>query len=149
MAKVLSREFIVVYGSLHLSSFPGASYVWFSLNGTTYQNNSIVTLEEIGEGDDPLLCMTNLTACCRRPYTGVMGPALGNWFFPNGSRVPNLGSQTLFFRSRGKIAVHLQHKRGGAEGIYRCEIPDAMNVTQTIYIGVYSASTGEWSILFQ
>ena len=30
------------------------------------------------------------------------------------------------------------------EGIYRCEIPDAMNVTQTIYIGVYSASIGEW-----
>ena len=105
-----------------------------------------MTLKEIGEGDDALFCMTNYTACCQH---GVMGPALGNWFFPNGSRVPNLGSQTLFFRSRGKIAVHLQHKRGGAEGIYRCEIPDAMNVTQTIYIGVYSANTGEWSILLQ
>ena len=30
--------------------------------------------------------------------------------------------------------------RGGVEGIYRCEIPDAMNVTKTIYIGVYSVN---------
>ena len=34
-------------------------------------------------------------------------------------------------------------RRGGVEGIYRCVIPDAVNVIQTIYIGVYSASTGE------
>ena len=44
--------------------------------------------------------------------------------------------------------VHLNRRRGGEEGIYRCEIPDAMNVTQSIYIGVYSASTGEWYMLF-
>ena len=149
MAKILSREFIVVYGSLHLSSFPGASYVWFSLNGTTYQNNSIVTLEEIGEGDDALLCITNLTTCCQSSGTGEMGNAIGNWYFPNGSRVLSSGSQSSFFRNRGHMVVRMQRKRGGVEGIYRCEIPDTMNVTQTIYIGVYSASTGEWSILFQ
>ena len=41
----------------------------------------------------------------------------------------------------------LMHLKGvGEDGIYRCEIPDAINVTQTIYIGVYSASTGEWYI---
>ena len=97
-----------------------------------------MTLEDIGEGGNALLCITNYTDCCRSPYIGDTGKAMGNWYFPNGSRVP---SQSLFFRSRGEMAVHLQRKRGGAEGIYRCEIPDTMNVTQTIYIGVYSAST--------
>ena len=126
---------------MYLSSFPGEGDVLFSLKGTTYQNNSIVILEDIGEGGDALLCKTNLTACCRTSDTGEMGNALGNWFFPNGSRVPNSKSQSPFSRSRGKMAVHLQHRRGGVEGIYRCVIPDAMNVTQTIYIGVYSAST--------
>ena len=48
-------------------------------------------LEDIGEGDDPLLCKTNQTVCCRRPYTGEMGSALGNWFFPNGTRFPSSG----------------------------------------------------------
>ena len=40
-----------------------AGDVWFSLNGTTYQNNSIVTLEDIGEGGDALLCVTDVTDC--------------------------------------------------------------------------------------
>ena len=97
-------------------------------------------LENIGEGDDALLCITNLTACCRPPYTG--GPVLGNWFFPNGTKVPSKGNNN-FFRTRGLMMVRMNRRRGGLEGIYRCEIPDAMNFTQTLYIGVYSASTGE------
>ena len=28
-------------------------------------------------------------------------------------------------------------------GIYHCKIPDAMNVNQSLYIGVYTNSTGE------
>ena len=120
-----------------ISSFPGAGDVWFSLNGTTYQNNSNVILEDIGIGVDALLCKTNHAVCCQNP-------ALGNWFFPNGSRVPSRKTSWDFYRTRGRMAVHLNHRRGGVEGIYHCEIPDTMNVTQTIYIGVYSASTGEW-----
>ena len=115
--------------------------LWFSLRNTTYQNNSIMMLENIGEGDDALLCVTNLTACCRPPYTGEMGLALGNWFFPNGTRVPSSGDQWDIYRSRGQMVIRLHRRRDGVEGIYRCEIP---GFTQTIYIGVYSASTGEW-----
>ena len=131
------------YYDVGISSFPAAV-----LRGTPYQNNSIVMLEDIGEGHDALLCITKRTACCRSPYTGDMGPALGNWFFPNGTRVPSLGVGWDFYRTRGQMVVRMHHRRGGVEGIYRCEIPDAMNVNQTIYIGVYSYSTGEWSILF-
>ena len=98
-------------------------------------------LEDIGEDDDALLCITNYTACCRSDDTGR--PALGQWFFPNGTRVPSSAHRWDFFRTRGQMVVHLHRRRGGVEGIYRCEIPDAMNVTQTIYIRVYSASTGE------
>ena len=119
--------------------------MWFSLNGTTYQNNSCVTLEDIGENDTALLCMTNLTACCSPSHTGENMSALGNWFFPNGSKVPTRGN---FYRRRGQSVVRLNHGRGGVEGIYRCKIPDSMNVTQTIYIGVYTASTGERNCLY-
>ena len=104
-----------------------------------------MTLEDIGESDDALLCITNQTACCRCPYTGEMGPDMGNWFFPNKTRVYNHGEGTDvdFYRTRGQMVVLMQRIRGGVDGIYRCDIPDAMNVSQTIYIGVYSASTGE------
>ena len=124
-----------------------ADEVWFSLNGTTYQNNSFVTLEDIGEEDDTaLLCMTNLTACCKPQASGL---SLGNWYFPNGTRVPSdFVNKTIdliwdFYRERGLMVVRMHRRSGGEEGIYRCEIPDSMNVTQTIYIGVYNASTGE------
>ena len=100
-------------------------------------------LEDIGKGDDALFCITNYTACCRPPYTGDMESALGNWYFPNGSRVPSDDEKWDFYRSRRQMVVHLNRRRGGVEGIYRCEIPSAINVTRTIYIGVYSATTGE------
>ena len=111
------------------------------LRGIPYKNNSIVTLENIGEGPDALLCITHLTACCRPPYTN--GSALGNWYLPDGTRVPASRNQWDFYRTRGQMVVRMHRRRDGEEGIYRCEIPDAMNVKQTIYIGVYSASTGE------
>ena len=108
----------------------------------TYQNNSNVTLEDISTRDGALLCRTNLTACCRPPYSGA-GSATGNWFFPNGSRVPSTDTQWDFYRTRGQMELALQRRRGGVDGIYSCEILDLMNVTQTIYIGVYTAGTGE------
>ena len=122
--------------------------VRFSLNGTTYQNNSNVTLEDIGENDDALFCLTDATACCQPPHTGEMGGVRGDWFFPNRTRVPsdtvNTTLQWDIYRTRGQMVVRLNRRKGGATGIYSCQIPDAMNVNQTIYIGVYTASTGEW-----
>ena len=38
----------------------------------------------------------------------------------------------------------MNRRRGGVDGIYRCEIPDSRNDTQTIYIGVYTAGSGEF-----
>ena len=131
-------------------SFLHAGDVWFSLNGTTYQNNSLVTLENIGENDIALLCETNFTACCRQPGTGKTGETWfvsGNWFFPNETRVPNnFVNKTViwdFYRDRDQSVVRMKRRRGGEEGIYHCKIPDSTNNTQTIYIGVYTANAGE------
>ena len=122
---------------------PYAGDVWFSFRGTTYQNNSCVALEDIGEGNDALLCITHFPACCRPPYTDEYWSALGNWFFPNGTSVPAGYSQSDLYRKSGYMLVRLNRRRGGEEGIYRCEILDSTNVTQTLYIGIYTASNGE------
>ena len=102
-----------------------------------------MTLEDIGEEDGALLCMTNFTACCRPPYTATKS-SLGNWFFPNGTVVPSSGTHGDFYRNRGQMVVRLNRRSGGEDGIYRCVIPDSLNVTQTIYIGVYTGASGEW-----
>ena len=122
-------------------SFLGAGDVWFSLRNTTYQNNSIVTLEDIGESEDALHCITKLTSCCRSGDTP--SGAKGNWYFPNGTKVPGSTVDWNIFRSRGQRVVHLSRKRGGVDGVYHCEIPDTMNITQNVYIGVYTGSSGE------
>ena len=132
-----------------LSYFPDAGNVWFSLNSTIYQNNSLVALEEIGENDTALLCETNFTACCWRPATDINWLVSGNWFFPNKTEVPNVVvNETIdliwdFYRDRDQSVVRMNRRRGGVEGIYHCEIPDSTNSTQNIYIGVYNMSTGE------
>ena len=101
-----------------------------------------MTLEDIGEEDDALLCISHLTACCQASDTNnLSGP--GNWFFPNGTRARSAGNQWDFYRTRRKMVVLLYRRRGGVDGIYRCEIPDSMNVNRSINIGVYNTSTGE------
>ena len=78
------HSYILLNSQFH---FTCAGDVWFSLNGTTYLNNSCVALEDIGGGNSTLCCVTNQTACCRHTYTGEKGPCKGNWFFPNGTCV--------------------------------------------------------------
>ena len=124
----------------HVKHYLSTGDVWFALGNITYQNNSIVILEDIGEYADALLCVTNQTACCR---PSAVVSAVGNWFFPNGTRVPSSGNQWDFYRTRGQMVVGMHRRGGGEEGIYRCEIPDSMNVIQIIYIGMYLASTGK------
>ena len=120
-----------------LTTFLVAGDVWFSLGNKTFQNNSIVTLENVG--NDALLCRTNLTTCCRNS-----GSSRGDWYFPDGRRVPSDANlNTTFYRTRGEMVVRLNHRGGAEDGIYRCVIPDSVNVTQTIYIGVYTVRTGE------
>ena len=100
-----------------------------------------MVLENIGEGDDALRCMTDFRN--RPPYNDPIGDGwrtLGNWFFPNGTRVRSSGNQWDIYRTRGQSVVLLHRRRGGAEGIYRCEIPDTMNVIQTMYIRVYNTA---------
>ena len=133
-----------ICGHALLLFFPGTGEVGFTFNGTRYQNNSLVTVDNIGEGEDALRCMTDNDSCCRPPYTRSLSQsAIGNWFFPNETRVPSSGQQWDFHRTRGDMVVLLQRRRGGVDGVYRCEIPDREGNNQNTYIGVYTASAGE------
>ena len=107
-----------------------------------------MTLEDIGEGNDGLLCVTDLTTCCRRDDTPAGMEALGEWFFPNESALPNtipflngLANPWDFYRNRDVSVVRMNRRRGGVNGIYRCEIPVSVVpsvVNENIYIGVYT-----------
>ena len=118
--------------------------IGLTLNNVQYTNNSVVTITDIGTGSAALLCTTTFLPCC------FSGPLPGtHWYFPDGSRVEN--TNTLpYYRSRadGNLAppgrVFL-HRNPGATttGIFRCDILDATGTFQSLYVGIYTATTGE------
>ena len=126
-------------------SFSGAGMVGFTFKGEVLNNNALVTTEDIGTGDDALRCMTDNTSCCRRPYTASLEQgALGNWWFPNGTRIPSSGVQWDMYRTRGHMVVLLHRRRGSMDGVYGCVVPDKEGNDQSVYIGVYEEGAGEW-----
>ncbi len=105
-----------------------------------YPNNSIVTITDIVVGDNALFCLSNSISCCR----SIDGGASGEWFLPGGSSPIDGGgefSSTIadFSRSRRPSAVILNRRNNaiGPEGLYRCDVIDARNVVQSLYIGIY------------
>ena len=113
---------------------------------TTYTNNSIVSRTDIGTGDAALLCTTTYSPCCSSRNRDT------HWFFPNGSQVQNNGNHP-YYRTRnnpdsgartGLRSVRLhRNPQGTTTGIFRCDIPDASGVLQSMFVGIYDSGTGE------
>ena len=116
------------------------------LNGTVIPNHGLILLEDIGESDaQSLLCLTNHTDCCQCP-------AIGHWYFPNATYVPNkiindYNLQWDFYRNRGPSVVRMHRRRGGVTGVYRCKIPNRNGTNIVLYIGVYTNNTGQLTFL--
>ncbi len=104
-----------------------------------YSNNSVVTITDIGVGDNALFCLSNSSSCCR----GSNGVASGEWFLPGGfSPIPSGGETSSndhdFSRSRRSSAVLLNRRNNAIEpeGLYRCDVIDARNVVQSLYVQI-------------
>ena len=102
-----------------------------------------MTNTDIGTGSAALLCTTTYTPCCTsaNPET--------QWFFPNGSQVPN-NLALPYRRTKGILPGRVILNRNSdstTTGIFHCDIPDASGVTQSLYVGIYTGATGEFSTL--
>ena len=116
-----------------------------SFNGTTLANHSYVNLSLVGDdSSDSVHCHTDLSTCC----SGSQGFYRGDWYFPNGTRLPFSGD--VVHESRGAQTVDLRHKSQGESGIYRCDIATNavhddtdISVRDTVYVGLYYIDEGE------
>jgi len=127
----------VIYFDYFLYQFSGLG---LSLNRVGYSNNSIVTITDIGTGSSALICTTSYRNCCfpRSPET--------QWYFPNGSQIPN-NPNLPFRRNRGTSPGRMilsHNSEGTTTGIFHCDILDANNVLQSIYVGIYTGTTGKF-----
>ena len=105
--------------------------IYFVLDGQVFVNNSVLSLSEIGEGESALLCKTNLMKCC-----GTVPNRIGEFYYPNGVRVPVNGRAHGFYRDRGDQVVRLNRREQtiSPTGTFRCEIPDENEVMQNLFI---------------
>ena len=119
------------------------SDVYLSLNGVVIPDHGYVTINDIGTvGDDTaLLCHTNHPADTSGGTDGMHSG--GAWFRPDGSVVSSGASSVGFRRNRGSMVVRLYRVTGDpVEGIYRCQIEDATDTLQTVYVGLYNDDGG-------
>ena len=113
--------------------------VYLSLDGTVIPNHGYLEISDIGSISDneALLCHTN------NPPPPPSTNSGGEWYASNGDRVGGTPAVPGFTRNRGAMVVRLGEISGTPlEGIYRCEIEDADETLQTVYVGLYNAGAG-------
>ena len=131
-------------GEVCSQTFPYVSFM-----GQTLANHSYVDLSLVGDtdsGSDNVQCHTDLAYCC----SGAQGSHRGDWYFPNGTRLPFPTLGDIFESRDGQRVDLLRRNRATSPvGIYRCDIPtDAVHndtdrsVRATVYVGLYTASGG-------
>ena len=114
--------------------------IGLTLNNVQYTNNSVVNITDIGTDSAALICRTTRPTCC-------LSTDGSHWYFPDGSQVQRAG--TTYYRTRtisnvGGGTVRL-HRNPGATttGVFHCDIPNGSGDLQSIYVGIYNATTGE------
>ena len=117
-----------------------------------YQPGDTVFINDIGidvaANSNPgssLVCSTaNVNTHCCRSRDNANGPSVGEWYFPNGTKVPRLSASPNgnFTRTGWTHEVRLNHRNNAMTplGTYTCVVPDmnnAMNHNATIILGEY------------
>ena len=131
---------------VHSQTFPHLTFM-----GNNIPNHSYVDLNTVGNNLDntnAVQCHTDLLTCCR----STDGPDRGDWYFPNGNRLPFSDSSNVYERRVAQVvAVRYRGSGGTSSGIYRCDIEtNAVNNDdgrESVYVGLYT-SGGEESVLY-
>ena len=98
---------------------------------------------------DSVQCHTDLSTCC----TGREGPHRGDWYFPDGTRLPfsGRGGDIYEYRRAQRVDLHRRNNAHSLVGIYRCNISTNAvhdtdtSVRDTVYVGLYTGSRGMFS----
>ena len=96
-------------------------------------------------GGEGVQCITDLSTCCN----SSQGSHRGDWFFPDGTRLPFVATNNDTFEVRQNQRVDIRRNSGANSptgGIYHCDIPtfavhDDTNISvrDTVYVGLYTS----------
>ena len=116
---------------------------YVSFRGQVLANHSYVNIGQVGNdgSSNSVQCHTDLNTCC----SAAQGIHRGNWYFPNGNRLPHPGVGNIY-QSRRAQRIDLRHNNANEpSGIYRCDVPtNADNgIRVTVYVGLYTSGEGK------
>ena len=123
------------------------TFPYVSFMSQTLVNHSNVDLSTVGsanDNSDSVVCHSDLGTCC----SGSQGPNQGDWYFPDGDRLPFSGSSVPIGEGRAALIVTIRRTNAtGPTGIYRCDIATNavhddtdISVRDTVYVGLYLAN---------
>ena len=128
---------------VHSQTAPNLTFM-----GETLPNNSYVNLSLVGGSgsSNEVVCNTDLDTCCN----GGIGLDRGDWYFPDGDRVPFPGNHPLVEKRLFQRVELDRGLRSGSipSGIYRCSIEtravhsdDKTDTTtrEIVYVGLYDS----------
>ena len=136
--------------SLFWSVVCSQTFPYVSFLGQTLADHSYVDLSLVGNDYyyGSVQCHTDLGTCC----SGAQGGHRGDWYFPNGDRLPLPGGGDIFeVRTVQRVDLRRRNSATSPVGIYRCDIAtvavhdnDDTSVRATVYVGLYTASGGRY-----
>ena len=112
--------------------FTGSTNLYFQLNGNVYLPGEAINVFDVGfqpnNRSDPgstLICMTEgiNRECCR----STDGANVGNWYYPNGTKVPRPHEGYSLYHRIGhynQVRLLRSHDAVGTLGNYTCSVPD-------------------------
>ena len=128
---------------VHSQTAPNLTFM-----GETLPDHSYVDLSALGgfNSGNEVVCHTDLITCCG----GEGYPDRGDWYFPNGDRLPFPGDHPLVERRQfQQVELHRGVGSGSIpSGIYRCSIEtravhsddsDDTTTRETVYVGLYDS----------
>ena len=121
------------------------TFPYVSFMGPALADHSYVDLSTVGselDNSDSVVCHSDLSTCC----SGGQGPHRGNWYFPDGTKLPFSGASVPIGLGRGaQIAIIRRTSGSGPTGIYRCRIATNavhsdtdQSLGETVYVGLYT-----------
>ena len=117
------------------------TFPYVSFMGQTLVNHSYVDLSTVVM----VQCHTDLRTCC----SSAQGIRRGDWYFPNGTRLPLFTAYRIpFGETRTAQKVDIRRDNSSAQtGIYRCDIPTEavyeISVREIVYVGLYFTGGNE------
>ena len=141
---LLLLAFLWSLGEVHSQTeFPYVSFMNETLLNHTYVDLTLVGDPFLNPSAHTIQCHTDLSTCC----TGEDGQHRGDWYFPDGDRLPFPTSSLDIAEARlaQRVEIRLNNNANSTSGIYRCDIPtdavhdeDDTSVRDTIYVGLYA-----------